>query len=84
MVKEEIRIAANIKLNYNNNSFIITNSHNKMEPHLSTKQIIRNSILKLLFELIGTMFLTLIFNASQTIGEKKSTIGLEIEDFSKG
>ena len=31
----------------------------------SVGQILRNSVLKLLFEMIGTMFLTLIFNSTR-------------------
>jgi glycerol uptake facilitator-like aquaporin len=35
-----------------------------MESHLTTMQLIRNSILKLFFEMLGTGFLTLTFNCT--------------------
>jgi hypothetical protein len=34
---------------------------------MSTRQILRNSILKLIFEFIGTMFLTVAFNSTQKV-----------------
>lgn len=36
-----------------------------MDSNMSAGQIVRYSLLKLLFECIGTMFLTIIFNCSQ-------------------
>lgn len=38
-----------------------------MESQLSAGQIIRNSFLKIIFELFGTIFLTLIFNSTQNV-----------------
>ena len=36
--------------------------------HLTSAQILQNSLLKLLFEGMGTMFLTMVFNISQKLG----------------
>ena len=38
-----------------------------MEAEMSTRQILRNSVLKLIFEFIGTMFLTVAFNSTQKV-----------------
>lgn len=38
-----------------------------MESQLSTKEILRNSFLKLIFEFIGSMFLTVSFNSTQKV-----------------
>ncbi|CDW87230.1 major intrinsic protein [Stylonychia lemnae] len=38
-----------------------------MEQQLSTREILRNSFLKLIFEFIGSMFLTVSFNSTQKV-----------------
>lgn len=44
--------------------------------HMTGMQILRNSLLKLLFEFLGTAFLTVTFNCTQKLGFERNQMAL--------
>lgn len=50
-----------------------------MEVHLTPIQLIRNSILKLIFEMIGVIFLSITFNC--TLYKQDPTATFEVPNF---